>query len=164
MKILKTNNFISERIKVQPVTNAELNKAQNEMNNFKKIENPTFDDIKEGRAVCVRTGDKETIYIVFDSTNLSNFIKTDATEHRMHIFDRPLFFARYDIRFNDIVYDYPYCYEERFPYKNTKISGYEYYCEIVGIYDANINTTNIQSFQDFKNEWYSVCKKIENYK
>ena len=31
MRILKTDNYISERIKVQPVTNAELDKLQNEM-------------------------------------------------------------------------------------------------------------------------------------
>ena len=33
MKILKTDSFVSERIKVKPITNAELDKAQKEFEN-----------------------------------------------------------------------------------------------------------------------------------
>ena len=47
MKILKTTDFVSERIKVQPVTNAELEKAQTEFEESKKIPfGLTKDDLK----------------------------------------------------------------------------------------------------------------------
>lgn len=37
MKVLKTNNFISERIKIRPITNAEFDKVQKEL---ERTENP----------------------------------------------------------------------------------------------------------------------------
>ena len=43
MKILKTNQFISERIKMQPVTNAELDKAQADILSSPKL-NPIIVD------------------------------------------------------------------------------------------------------------------------
>ena len=43
MKILKTNSFISERIKVQPITNAELEKAQKDMVKIKILRDKDLD-------------------------------------------------------------------------------------------------------------------------
>ena len=45
MKILKTDSFISERIKVQPITNAELNSIQKEFQNSKNPFGLTKDDL-----------------------------------------------------------------------------------------------------------------------
>lgn len=49
MKILKTNDFVSERLKVKPITNAELDNARKEMPNIVK----PGDDLCDGDVVLV---------------------------------------------------------------------------------------------------------------
>ena len=46
MKILKTTGFVSERIQVQPITNAELEKVQKEIEDIKNPFGLTKDDLK----------------------------------------------------------------------------------------------------------------------
>ena len=45
MKIFKTDNFISERIKVQPITNAEWEKVQKDLENVKNPFKLTKEDL-----------------------------------------------------------------------------------------------------------------------
>ena len=83
MKVLNTYDFVSERVKVQPITNAELDKAQNEMMSFRKIENPTAEDVKAGMAVSVQDSKgNNIIYSVFDSTSLPPYFSDIAKEYK----------------------------------------------------------------------------------
>ena len=71
MKILKTDGLVLERIKVMPITNAELNAAQKKMNQFIKIDNPTAKDIKPGVAVIIEDDGVRLMYIAFDAMKLA---------------------------------------------------------------------------------------------
>lgn len=48
MNIFNTNQYINERVKIKPITNAELDKVKQDIENMNKlieIDNPVFDDI-----------------------------------------------------------------------------------------------------------------------
>jgi len=170
MKILKTNGFITERMKINPITRAELDKARQER--FIKIDNPTFADIKPGNVVCLNLNDEndETIpFLVFDITKLPGFIQSDDRYHyivdRIDKNDRCPLLVGYNKKENVGAYVLTSNYEHTFPFcKIFKEIGEEKIFMITAIYDANINTMNIHSFYDLKNEWYFAYKKIENYK
>jgi len=165
MKTLKTNSFLSERVKIKPITNAELDKARQEMCRFIKIENPTYNDIKEGRIVCTMVCDKlystfneKRIYIVFNPMKLPSYCheieidtKGECKEHEGN-----MIFLCYNCTDNRISYGNSYMYENNFPFNKW------HDVRITAIYDTNINIMNITSVDDFKKVYGEVCEKIQN--
>ena len=161
MKILKTDSFVSERIKVKPITNAELDVAEKEMNAFRKIENPTFADIKPGMAVLCEVTRKSGLkyndaFIVFDSTKLPSFIMRRSL--RQLRYDGNMFLVKYDTL--DLTFNVSYLslddFKENFPYNRLRD------VEILGVYDARIDTMAIKTLDDLKRELVKVNRKTRN--
>jgi len=82
MKILNTDNFISERMKINPVTIAELDKAREYCKQFSPMANPTYDDIcQEGNVVFVYDGNNTRSYVVMYDKELSFISLTGFSAH-----------------------------------------------------------------------------------
>lgn len=161
MKILDINNFVSERVKVQPITNAELDSAEKEMNTFRKIDNPSFADIKPGMAVLCEINKKSgfkynTAFIVFDSTKLPSFIMRRSL--RQLRYDGNMFLVRYDTL--DLTFNVSYLslddFKENFPCNRLRD------VEILSVYDARIDTMAIKTLDDLKRELAKVNRKTRN--
>jgi len=124
MKIRKTSSFILERVKIKPITNSELDEVKKtieEMKVFKKIDNPTFKDIKEGNVVCCDYNMNNYAYIVFDYMKLPAFIESEAPTYYKH--DGQMLLVRYN-EFGGgrpLSYRSAYQFKENFPYTNTRI-------------------------------------------
>ena len=155
MKILDTDYFISERIKVQPISNAELNAAQEEMNRIKKIENPTLDDIKEGCVVYMdifNNNMHDVIYIVFDSMRLPDYFYSKV--NRYDRFDGNLLFMRFDKRNG-------YCYRTSSSFKDSFPVSLNNTVAITAVYDAKINTMKIKNCQILELEIEAIRRKLQ---
>lgn len=157
MKILKTDSFVSERVKVKPITNAEWQQVKDEITGFRKIDNPTFDDIIEGNVVCCDYNQNNYAYIVFDYMKLPAFIESDAPTYYKP--NGQMLLVRHN-KFGGgrpLSYRSSYNFKEKFPYSrldNTKITD---------IYDAKIKIADIQNINNFKQVYDSICEKIANY-
>ena len=137
MKVLNTYDFVSERMKFKPVTNAEWEQAQKDLAGktyCEKINNPTFADIKKGNAVYVDREGERAVYIVFDIKTLPLFLNTQKCCYR-----------------NVEPFRNEFPYRERFD--DVKI---------IGIYHTNINVDDMQSFEDLNKVWTALCEKIKN--
>lgn len=157
MKILKTDNFVSERVKVKAVTNAEWQDIQDKINNFRKIENPSLEDIKEGNVVCIKDDMNTThVYIVFNSMKLPWYFKNDITKNAQY--PGNMLMIRYDKSYNDYAFRQSVHFINNFPFDNHFDS-----VKITDIYDAKIDTMGIQHVEDLKREWETVCEKIKKY-
>lgn len=158
MKTLKTASFVSERVKVKPVTNAEweqIKKDIEEPGGFRKIKNPSANDIRQGMTVCV---DENTSalqwYIVFDGGNLPKWVDDYIT--KIDKCPGRLLFIHYDKfsshnyaywRFSSFEKGFPY----HFLYPDTKI---------VGVYDTKINTMNIKTTKELLDVLNDIQAKI----
>jgi len=142
MKILDTSQFVSERMKIRPVTNAEFDKAKENakhttMENIRDSETiikPTYEDIcQEGNVVFVYDGNNTRSYVVMHDKEDSSISLTGFSAHLN---------TRYgSIRRRE------YWIAERF--KND--FPYYYSAKIVAVYKANINTEDIKTDDDLKN-------------
>ena len=154
MKILDTNQFISERIKVQPITNAELDKAKNEFEappqlvSFSSIK--SINDIKPGWLVAMhRCDDGYDRFVAvcvpyeFAPTAIKNYAKAH--------YDVQNVFIHIDITNNNqVAFFADTDFKDTFPY--TEFRHYV----IDGIYKYCIpNLENIFSggYENFK-DWY----------
>ena len=157
MKVLKTTDFISERIKVQPITNAELDSAEKEMNAFRIIDNPSFADIRKGNAVYVDSAGERTVYIVFDIKTLPLFLKSYLSKQA---FDNnpETIMIRYGDSSQKCYYRNVKTFKNEFPYRE----GFDD-VKIIGIYHANINVDDMQNFEDLNREYTALCEKIKIY-
>ena len=159
MKILRANDFISERIKLQPITNAELDRAKKEINAFRIIDNPKFDDIKPGMAalceIVIPSHSFTTTYIVFDSTQLPPFLM--EVVNKKYQYDGNLLLIKYDTL--GLTFAVAYLslddFRKNFPYNSRKI-------QILNVYDAKINTLAIEDVEDLKKELVKLNKNILN--
>ena len=158
MNILKTYDFIQERLKVKPITNRQLDKAQKEMMKFMKIPNPTFDDIKEGNVVHLYCEGVYFVYIVFDSMNLPDYFEGIDPIHRK---EGEMLLIRYNQHSHSFTYRTIDGFKHYFPFNNATYSSKT--AEIVDVYDAKINTEKIQSREILRKEWNAACRKIRNY-
>jgi len=142
MKILDTSQFVSERMKIRPVTNAEFDKAKENakhttMENIRDSETiikPTYEDIcQEGNVVFVYDGNNIRSFVVMHDKEDSSISLTGFSAHLN---------TRYgSIRRRE------YWIAERF--KND--FPYYYSAKIVAVYKANINTEDIKTDDDLKN-------------
>ena len=155
MNRLKPNHFVLERIQLQPITNAELNAAQEEMNRIKKIENPTFDDIKEGYVVLVDTpyNNHNIPYIVFDSMKLPDYFASEINAADRYTGNMLL--IRYDDRDGKYCYRTSWAFKDNFPNSSTNAAT------ITAIYNAKINTMEIKDCKCLKNESDAIHKKMQ---
>jgi len=162
MKILKTDRFVSERVKAKPITNAEWDVVKKEINMFRKINNPTFDDIKEGNVVCVAHEGNYYIYIVFDSMKLPPYFNSDIIDEDKY--DGNMILMRYNRKKSRYSYRTSDVYKENFPFAGDYHTKDRSFSEITRIYDANINTADIIDCECLRREWEAACEKIANYK
>lgn len=156
MKVLDIYNFISERMKFKPVTNAEWEQAQKDFAGktyCEKINNPTFADIRKGNAVYVDSAGERNVYIVFDIKTLPLFLKSNLSRQAFDSNPETIM-IRYDSTLK-CCYRNVEPFKNRFPYK-------EYFEEvkIIGIYHTNINVDDMQSFEDLNKVWTALCEKI----
>ena len=141
MKILKTDSFVSERIKVQPVTNAELDKIKDEYGRYTPIENMTYDDIcQEGNVVFVYDGTDIKPYLVkqYDGAMCLNGVGKDE----------------------DPIY-------RKFWYSKEFKNKFPYYChsKIIKVFKANIDTTLIENAADLEKAlrpYYDILQNNES--
>ena len=81
MKILKTYDFVSERLKAQPITNAELDNAVEQM----KEQIKPGDDLKDGDVVFM--GYYETVSNEYDSYKVGIFKHDSSTSMNHPVID-----------------------------------------------------------------------------
>ena len=141
MKVLYTDQFVSERMKIRPVTNAEFDKAKENakhttMENIRDSEiiiKPTYEDIcQEGNVVFVYDGNNTRSYVVMYDKEASFISLTGFSAHlntrHGSIRRREYWTAE---RFKD---NFPYYYSAK----------------IVAVYKANINTEDIKTDKDLE--------------
>lgn len=88
MRILKTDNFISERAKIKPVTNIEWDKLKGTIPTEIQMSNITsVDDLKEGWLVVIG-GEENKVRVVIRSEYANCMFKGD-------ILDGDMFFVAY---------------------------------------------------------------------
>jgi len=162
MKILRANDFISERMKINPITRAELDKAQKDFARktrkiyCEKINNPTFADIRKGNGVYVDRNGECNVYIVFDIKTLPLFLKSYLS--KIAFDNNPeIIMIRYDDDTQKCCYRNVEPFRNEFPYRERFDD-----VKIIGIYHTNINVDDMQSFEDLNREWTALCEKIKN--
>jgi hypothetical protein len=145
MKILDFSKYVSERMKVMPITNDEFDSA---VGFSEKIENPTFDKIKDGMSVVVDYNGHLETFIAISNENLS--VCFDVCRN----YDCVL--IRYSSSTGDFSYWDLSLFKENFPfhYKNN-------YIKITDVYDTHVDVKNIKSIDNLKSECNKVVKKIE---
>ena len=140
MKILKTYDFVSERIKVQPITNAELNKVQHTVKDvMDKAQQITkgvlpelplkYENIKiSGNVLTINNNDACTEdYIVVSTDDWFEKLPTDSSVILVIYNER----ARSDYDWwNDFEIDF---YGRNFPTFYKSSYGHTYFSEIVKI-------------------------------
>ena len=150
MKILNTNQYISERVKVKPVTNAELDIVQKEMKSTMLYELPReyANLLKEWNVVIIRKPRK--------SSHLLNFV-ISADRFNTIFKNNKIFQSGYAlVRYEDNVFYYKDCesFKQHFP------SCSDDYMSIVKIIDAGIDFENVnlsitlyEMFKQYKNRY-----------
>lgn len=138
MKILNTNQHISERIKIQPITNAELEQAQRSVNSVMRYDNI----LKEGNIVMVRESGNLMKHIVMHSDKYN----TIFTQHK--ILEDVYVLCEWDNS------GYWICvnFKDFFP---EHINGYT---RIVKIIDAGIDLENVNT----KDKLIEIFNKYRN--
>ena len=159
MKILRANDFVSERIQLQPITNSELKQAQKDLAEktyCAKINKPTFADIRKGNTVYVETDKGCTAYIVFDIKTLPLFLKSYLS--KIAFDNNPeIIMIRYDKSTQKCCYRNVEPFRNEFPYRENYDN-----VKIIGIYSTNINVDGMKTFEDLNRVWTALCEKIKN--
>ena len=155
MKILKTDSFVSERIKVQPITNAELDAMNFRKIKIAKIDNPVSADIKPGVAVCVKDNMTSQWHIVFDGGNLPEW--ADACIPAEHKGAGRLLLIRYcSSSVNKCAYWRFSSFKTSFPYHFL----YTFSVNIVDVYNTNINPNHIKSLDELSEIMNDIQQKL----
>ncbi len=146
MEILNTSQFISERMKIMPISNDEFERVKGfDIEGFElvmqKIKNPKYEDILVPGNVVLTDEFKDNIYICwgkYNSKDNRDIIDLWFTSDEIYVM-----VCRTD---GKELYNYLLCkhYSDRFPKCDL---GYAY--NIKSVYKTNINLSNIKSEEEF---------------
>lgn len=132
------NQYINERVKVKPITNAELDKVKQDIENMNKlieIDNPVFDDIcTSGNVVEIVSGADNTHHgIVIPPSIANRFI--NRYPHKCPM----ILTLQYETSASYWTTDW---FQMRFPYSPNNST------KIMKVYSTNIDVNKLEDLHD----------------
>ncbi len=152
MKILKSKHFISERMKIIPITNDEFDKVKDykeEYYTFTEIENPSYDDMLVSGNVVITSdfGSKKALWICIGNKDMKRIgINRDDVDFAV---DRK---SNRRISWNDVE-----GWHEKFPYHRMFGTGMSVIC----IYKTDIDVS-LMNEGNFEKIYYKIVEQYKN--
>ena len=152
MKILKSKQFISERMKIIPITNDEFDKVKEykEYCTFTEIENPSYDDMLVPGNVVITSdfGSKKTLWVCIGNKDMKRIgINRDDADFAVV---RKINSRR--ISWNDVE-----GWHEKFP--NHRMFGTG--MSVIYIYKTDINVS-LMNEENFEKIYYKIVEQYKN--